>query len=121
MKHVIVTDSEIDGLGHDAKNVHQLPDATPDDYNTERWEVDQYDDHFGVWYRGSRGGEVNIRRTDGRISITSFNIPTSNSGNARRLALALLAAADRWDELFPNGVTDEALKKINDEYRARWQ
>ena len=27
MKHVIVTDSEIDGLGHDAKNVHQLPDA----------------------------------------------------------------------------------------------
>lgn len=120
-KFVILTDSDIDCLGHAEKEVFRMPARVPDDYVDDRWLVDIYDSVFQVWKRDSRGGEVSIRRSDGRIAVNSVGIPLDNAGNARRLGLALLAAADRWDELFPVGEVDpEVLKRLNDEWRAKW-
>ncbi|AEJ94311.1 hypothetical protein ALICE_49 [Mycobacterium phage Alice] len=101
--------------------VYEVPDAQPDLYNDNRWPVDVYSSQFDVLFDGDRAGEVFIRVTDGRISSSSIPNPLDDSGTVRRYALALLAAADRWDELFPDGKVDrEVLDRMARELRERF-
>lgn len=75
----------------------QLPEPTPDDYFDYKWEVPLTDSLTGQLLTGWRAGEVCIRRSDGRISVTSVPSVLTTGGDAHRLAAALLAAADAYE------------------------
>ncbi|QWT30340.1 hypothetical protein OLP41_gp057 [Mycobacterium phage I3] len=118
MKYLIKHDSDVP---RGDVEFHEIPNAQPDLYNLYRWPVDVYSSQFNVMLDGNRAGEVLIRITDGRIS--SIGVPNliDDSGTARRYALALLAAADLWDELFPDGKVDhEVLNRMAREQRERF-
>lgn len=88
----------------------ELPKPTPDDWNTNVWIVPLHNPYTGEVEKpgGHAGflGQVDIRKSDGKISVTSTPSKLETSGDARRLAAALLAAADRKDELDAHSTQD---------------
>jgi hypothetical protein len=52
--------------------VVKLPDAVPDEYFGHRWEVPLTCSLTGQLLTGFRGGDICIRRSDGRISVRSI-------------------------------------------------
>lgn len=68
----------------------QLPDNTPDDLHDYRWVVPSLRDPR--W-----PGEVYLRETDGAISVVNMGFILHTPEDARNLAAALLAAAERVD------------------------
>lgn len=83
----------------------ELPENAPNDYDDYRWLVPLTD---------NRPGQVTIRRSDQRISVSNMGFVFESSNDARTLAAALLAAADQLDA----GVTfTDLFEKYKAQYR----
>jgi len=89
-----------------------LPDLVADWHGDKtKWEVPLYHPIVDKILDGNRAGEVTIRQSDGRIGVTSVPNILETADDARRLAAALLAAAEAHDA----GVRPRSLREIAEE------